>query len=115
MAATLEGPPVLCGGAWACVPQSLRDLTTRMLARDPEARFANGGCVLAALRELTVGMPPSRPSLPTATAQPLGEAPTQLAHPLRPPGRTHHRVAAKRFVLASAAAVGAVVMGARPS
>lgn len=56
-----------------------RDHTARMLALDPDARFPEGGSVLAALRELEFELEPSphRARLPAATAQMIERAPTQ--------------------------------------
>jgi serine/threonine protein kinase len=39
--------------AWRLVPSDLRDITARMLAPDPDVRFADGADVLRALRALT--------------------------------------------------------------
>lgn len=52
MTASKNGVP-LTGGAWARVPRRLRSHISRMLAVDPEQRFASGIEVLAVLRELT--------------------------------------------------------------
>jgi iron(II)-dependent oxidoreductase len=54
-----------------------------MLARDPQARFADGAAVLAALRELVAGASPSTALLPTATAHAIGKAAPELVHPAR--------------------------------
>src|SRR5262249_40283841 len=79
---TLRGAPMPGGGAWARAPERLRDHTTRMLAREPDARFADGNSVLAALRELTTDMIRHRSLLPAATAQAISNAPTLNARAL---------------------------------
>jgi serine/threonine protein kinase len=57
IATMLEAGAVLEGDTWACAPPSLRDCTARMLARDPQQRYADGGQVLAALRRLSAEIP----------------------------------------------------------
>jgi formylglycine-generating enzyme required for sulfatase activity/predicted Ser/Thr protein kinase len=79
--ATLAWVPELSDATWRRVPERLRDLTARMLARDPAERFDNGTSVLAALHELRPeaslrGMP-----LPVAIAQTSDKPPTPLALP----------------------------------
>jgi formylglycine-generating enzyme required for sulfatase activity/predicted Ser/Thr protein kinase len=112
MAATIEGAPVLRGGAWAHVPERLRDHTARMLAIDPAARFADGSAVLAALRELTVAMSPPRPRLTAASTQAHGKALTQPALALLP-GRATWSGVARRVV--RAALIVALLGFVRPS
>jgi serine/threonine protein kinase len=109
LTATLKGAPGLHDGAWERVPGPLRDHTARMLASDPEARFADGSRVLGALRELTGEMPHHRSLLPAATAQAISKAPTQLAIPLRRAGG-HHVIATKHLARIAVAAVVALVV-----
>jgi serine/threonine protein kinase len=59
-------PPALDGPAWQAAPARLREYTTRMLSREPDDRFAGGGEVLAALRELTGDVMQYRGQLPQA-------------------------------------------------
>jgi len=107
LTATLEAAPVFRDDAWACVPGCLRDHTARMLARDPEARFADGSHVLAALRDLAVARPRRLP-VPVAAARALGNALLQRARSLLPAERTRPGSAAK--LLVGAAAVAIVVL-----
>jgi serine/threonine-protein kinase len=52
MRATLEEAPVLTGATWERFPARLREVTARMLERDPAARYADGSEALQALRDL---------------------------------------------------------------
>jgi formylglycine-generating enzyme required for sulfatase activity/predicted Ser/Thr protein kinase len=103
MTATLEGGPALHEDAWQRVPERLREHTVRMLAREPQARFPDGGRALAALRELTVEMAHHRSALPAATAQ---SKPTQPGMPLsrasRPGAQLSRHVARASAVAAAA-------------
>ncbi len=79
--ATLEGTLIFHESVWAGVPARLRQHTARMLERDPDARFANGGSVLAALRELATGLSDRIQIMPKAARviQAIAGAPTQRA------------------------------------
>ncbi|MDB4944657.1 MAG: Serine/threonine protein kinase [Labilithrix sp.] len=52
--ATLRGEVVFADDAWKGCPGGLRPIVTRMLARDPDRRFDDGGAVVEALRGLGV-------------------------------------------------------------
>ncbi len=71
--ATVEEVPSLAAEAWNRFPTWVRDITARMLQRDPDARYADGDAVLRALSEgeqgteNTVTAPPLEgPSIPVA-------------------------------------------------
>jgi predicted Ser/Thr protein kinase len=96
--ATLAGVPQLGGERWQRAHASFRAHTRRMLACDPEQRFADGADVLRALAELDEAQSWRSIQLP---------APTSVAPPLR---RTASRRSARRAVVA--AVVAAVVLGA---
>jgi serine/threonine protein kinase len=106
MAATLQGAPQLCHESWTRVPPRLRMYATRMLAKDPGERFANGSSALVALRELVEDMSPSPVPLPVATSHVTGTKLTPLARYRRPRG---WRVAAKCVALTSTIAVSAIL------
>ena len=111
MAATLERAPVhLDGDSWERVPERLRRHTARMLAHDPDARFANGSQALAALRELTGEITRHRSWLPPATAQAIGKAATQVAISPLAPGRIPSNAAWKH--VARSVVVAALVLSA---
>jgi formylglycine-generating enzyme required for sulfatase activity/predicted Ser/Thr protein kinase len=108
MQATLDWAPVLRGGSWERIPEPLRDHIARMLARDPSARFPEGGSVLAALRELEIEPSPRRARLPAATAQMIESAPPQRALPRRLAGRLRSGFAARAVEIGCA--IAAVIM-----
>src|SRR5262249_2389597 len=58
--ATLESAPSTTGASWDRVPPALREMTARMLAVDPDQRFANGTDLLEALRTIERPAPLSR-------------------------------------------------------
>jgi formylglycine-generating enzyme required for sulfatase activity/predicted Ser/Thr protein kinase len=95
--ATLQGAPVFAPEAWQRVPPRLRDVTARMLARDPSDRFADGSAALEALRE--VGPDPVMP----AVLQGLDEA----EGPAAPAPSRRRRVG---VALAIAAPLGALAL-----
>jgi formylglycine-generating enzyme required for sulfatase activity/predicted Ser/Thr protein kinase len=61
---------------WQSIPEPLRALVLRMLARDPADRFPDGAHVLAALREIE---PQVRIGQASSPPPPSGDAPTQRA------------------------------------
>jgi len=111
MTATLDESPVFGEDVWARVPERLRTDTARMLARDPEARFSDGGHVLAALRDIDTATSDVRTTLPAAIAHVLGHAATVNVAPLSL--RSHWRagvaVAAVTIVGIAAVVVGRTV------
>jgi predicted Ser/Thr protein kinase len=96
--ATRAGVPPLGGEKWQRAHASLRAHTRRMLAPDPDQRFADGADVLRALAELDEAKSWRSIQLPAAGS---------VAPPLR---RTASRRGARRA--AAAALVAAVVLGA---
>ncbi|HET9627783.1 MAG TPA: bifunctional serine/threonine-protein kinase/formylglycine-generating enzyme family protein [Kofleriaceae bacterium] len=108
---TLDWTPSFVGVCWEAVPLGVRNLVTRMLAREPADRYAGGAAVLAALRALDIQpihrLPPDADNLPTplpvALAQ-LGKAQTQLALRSTLPRRLGRRVAARSIEIGCAAA-----------
>jgi formylglycine-generating enzyme required for sulfatase activity len=110
MMATLQGTPTLRGDVWDQVPERLRAHTMRMLARDPQARFADGTQVLAALRELAAELPSQRALLPVATMQAVSKAPTELALPRVQPAGRHRKLPVKHMARVSAVAALAVLV-----
>ncbi|MBI4907560.1 MAG: protein kinase [Acidobacteria bacterium] len=86
--------------AWCAVPESLRKLTLRMLAKDP----GNRPSAVQVARELNGGLPDS---------QPESAAPAEVPHPPVPAGKA--RISRRRVVggAATAAVAGAAVSGVR--
>jgi formylglycine-generating enzyme required for sulfatase activity/predicted Ser/Thr protein kinase len=109
---TLSWTPDLSNEAWHGVPVELRNYTARMLARDPDQRFANGGAVLAELVQLSNETSRNRVGLPGAVVHDqLGKAQTQLAPRRFGLGRVRRGVARRSVEVACAvAAVVFVVM-----
>jgi formylglycine-generating enzyme required for sulfatase activity/predicted Ser/Thr protein kinase len=113
--ATLAWVPVLRGEPWSRLPAQLRDIIARMLARDPAQRFADGGAVLGALRDLDLGAPAPGLRLAPAIAQPFSKAPTQPA-PARPRSWGVRRGLARRGLeLSCVIAAGLFLLAPRPS
>ncbi|HEX4423410.1 MAG TPA: bifunctional serine/threonine-protein kinase/formylglycine-generating enzyme family protein [Kofleriaceae bacterium] len=114
--ATLAWRPVLRGDAWDDLPAGVRELVARMLAREPDARFADGSRVLAALTALEIDVPSQAriSRLPSATVQTIGKAPTQRALPRHVPVRLRSRLPASGIGVACACAAVVLFIVMRP-
>ena len=110
--ATLRAAPVFSAQTWKRVPPRVLDVTARMLARDPERRFADGTAALHALRE--VGAEPTMPTmlLAPATAHEIVVAETQAAS--GPPRRRRVVVGSAVAASLSVAALAMMVHRSRP-
>jgi formylglycine-generating enzyme required for sulfatase activity len=114
MRETLAWTPLLRGGAWDRIPTRLRDHVTRMLARAPEDRFADGAGVLAALHELELEPSPRGARLPAAIVQTLDNAATEPGVSLRLPGRIRTRLPVRGLVIGCVIVAVVVFMALRP-
>ncbi|HEY0190539.1 MAG TPA: bifunctional serine/threonine-protein kinase/formylglycine-generating enzyme family protein [Kofleriaceae bacterium] len=108
--ATLAWRPALRGEAWDVLPTAVRETVTRMLAREPLGRYADGDAVVEALHHIRVldtdAISTRRAELPPAIAQHLGRAMTEPAIPRS--GRFASKVAAHGLQLGCVA--GAAMM-----
>jgi formylglycine-generating enzyme required for sulfatase activity/predicted Ser/Thr protein kinase len=78
---TLRWVPVLNDPAWDDVPPRLRELTARMLSREPDDRFDGGASALSALMELRPEPSVHSIQLPAVIAHAIGKAATERALP----------------------------------
>jgi formylglycine-generating enzyme required for sulfatase activity len=112
MQSTMGWVPSLTGAHWEAMPTGVRNLIARMLARDPDERYADGTAVHNALCTLDVPTSDVITPLPGATAL-LGRAVTQRAE-RRLPRRIGSRIAARGIEIGCAAAAVVFFLIQRP-